>query len=306
VGKRPDERLVAFLSRRYGWGLEQIEREGLLLAAGPPRSLVDMGVYGLPNSATARPGAGEAEPKPPREWFPDAGIFIGRPAAGSERAVGVALKGGHNAEHHNHNDVGSFVVARGRATPLVDPGAEVYTARTFSGRRYESGVLNSFGHPVPRVAGQLQRTGRAAAGEVLRTEFTDQRDTLALDLRSAYAVPQLEKLQRTFVFTRAGQGGLEVTDEVRFDSPQAFETALVTFEPWREAGPGRLVFGRGDEAVEVSIDAGGNKFQIEAEEIEEDLGGRRKPTRVGIVLAGPVEEATIRISVAPAGSADQD
>ena len=51
------------------------------------------------------------------------------------------MKGGHNAENHNHNDVGSFVVALGRATPLVDPGSEVYTARTFSPRRYDSNVL---------------------------------------------------------------------------------------------------------------------------------------------------------------------
>ena len=56
------------------------------------------------------------------------------------------MKGGHNAEQHNHNDVGSFIVALGHSTPLVDPGAEVYTGRTFSRRRYDSNVLNSFGH----------------------------------------------------------------------------------------------------------------------------------------------------------------
>ena len=36
--------------------------------------------------------------------------------------LGVALKGGHNAEHHNHNDVGSYVVALAGTTPLLDPG----------------------------------------------------------------------------------------------------------------------------------------------------------------------------------------
>lgn len=30
---------------------------------------------------------------------------------------------------------------------LADPGSEVYTSRTFSDKRYESNVLNSFGHP---------------------------------------------------------------------------------------------------------------------------------------------------------------
>ena len=49
--------------------------------------------------------------------------------------MGVAIKGGNNNEHHNHNDVGSFVVAIGSAAPLLDPGAEIYTARTFSPSR---------------------------------------------------------------------------------------------------------------------------------------------------------------------------
>jgi len=95
--------------------------------------------------------------------------------------------------------VGSFVVALGRSTPLVDPGAEVYTARTFSGRRYESKLLNSFGHPVPRIAGQLQRTGRKAAAGVLRTDWTDAADTLVLDLRSAYAVTDWRSCSGRFV-----------------------------------------------------------------------------------------------------------
>ena len=86
---------------------------------------------------------------------------------------GAALKGGTNGEQHNHNDVGSFSVVLGRKMVVCDPGAEVYTARTFSARRYESKVLNSFGHAVPVIAGQLQRTGLAAHAEILRHEFTD-------------------------------------------------------------------------------------------------------------------------------------
>ncbi|NIL99269.1 MAG: heparinase, partial [Planctomycetales bacterium] len=113
-------------------------------------------------------------------------------------------------------------------TPLVDPGSETYTARTFSGRRYESDVLNSFGHPVPRVAGNLQLSGRQAAAEVLKTEFTEQTDTIVLDLRKAYAAGQLRKLQRTFIFSRQQRGRLTVVDEAQFDNPQDFGTALIT------------------------------------------------------------------------------
>ena len=232
-----------------------------------------------------------------RSWFADAGILICRPAPG-QSALGAALKGGHNDEHHNHNAVGSFVVALGRTTPILDPGAEVYTSRTFSSRRYDSKVLNSFGHPVPRVAGQLQATGRKAAARVVKTDFTDQTDTLVLDIRSAYPVKELQTLMRTFVFSRSGPGSLTVTDEVRFAAPKAFETALITFEPWKQVAPNRLVIGTA-AAVRVTIDAGGQKVLVSSEEIHEDLPGHRIPVRIGIALADPAVAGTIRLTITP-------
>jgi len=301
VNSRPDTSLVAFLSRRYGWGMREFEQRGLLLAGGPSSSLFELGLFGFANSASRRPAADRSAAEPPlRDWFPDAGILIGRPAPGSRPAIGVALKGGHNAEHHNHNDVGSFVVALAGRTPLVDPGSEVYTARTFSSKRYESGVLNSFGHAVPLVAGQLQRTGRAAAARILQTDFTDEADTLALDLRAAYDVKDLKKLTRTFVFSRRGAGSLTVTDQVQFATPQKFGTALVTFSKWRQAERRRLVVGEGPEAVRVQIATDGPPFRVQAEEIHEDLSGGRIPTRLGIDLAEPVTEATITLTITPA------
>jgi len=301
VGSRPGTPLEAFLSRRFGWKLA-VEREGLLLDIGRVGSLFEFGLFGFPNSATAAPpksGASLDPLKSLRDWFSDAGILICRHSSASERPFGAALKGGHNAEHHNHNDVGSYLVAVGRSTPLVDPGAEVYTARTFSGNRYESGVLNSFGHPVPRIAGKLQRPGREAAAKVVDTEFTDKADTLVLDLRAAYPVPDLAKLVRTFVFSREGHGSLTVIDEVELTKPQTFGTALVTMSDWKELSPGLLRVGDGAEAVDVAIAADGAKFRIEPVEIKEDLGGRRLPVRLGIELAAPVARATVTMKITP-------
>jgi hypothetical protein len=300
VGTRPQVPLMAFLSRRLGWGLREYEQRGLLLSVGPSSSLFDLGLFSFTNSATETP---PAEPRRPvhelRDWFPDAGILICRPAPDQKNALAVALKGGHNAEHHNHNDVGSYLVTLGRSTPLVDPGAEVYTARTFSSRRYESNVLNSFGHPVPRVAGKLQQTGRSAAAKVLKTEFTEQKDTIVLDLSAAYEVKELKGLRRTFVFSRDGTGSLAVTDEVEFDSPQSFGTALITFSNWKQLGPNRLQVGSGAEAVQVEITTDGSGFEIQSEQIKEDVRGGRTPTRLGIELTQPAGRATITLRIVP-------
>jgi hypothetical protein len=280
--------------------MRELERRGLLLEVGPTSKLFELGLLGFANSATARPASAESGPgQPLHDWFAEAGILIARPAPGDRPGLGVALKGGHNAEHHNHNDVGSFVVALAGATPIVDPGSEVYTARTFSSRRYDSGVLNSFGHSVPRVAGQLQRSGREAAARLLRSDFTDRSDTLVLDLRAAYDVEDLKELKRSFIFSRRAPGSLVVIDEVRFASEQEFGTALVTFSKWRRAGRNRLVIGEGPEAVQVEISTGGRDFEVSETKIEEDLSGGRVPTRLGIDLDGPVTEATITMTITP-------
>ncbi|MBE3100598.1 MAG: heparinase II/III family protein, partial [Planctomycetes bacterium] len=299
VGSRPLPTIMWFVNRRFGLGLAGYRTLDLAdcLSALPEAML-----YAFPNAATAVEPAAEAGPAL-RDWFPEAGVLIGRPAPGSACRVGVALKGGHNAEHHNHNDVGSYVVVvserpggDGRGTPvLLDPGRETYTARTFSGRRYDSKLLNSFGHPVPVVAGKLQETGRKAAARVVRTDFTDKADTLVLDLRAAYAVADCKTLERTFVYSRDGAGGLAVTDRVAFAAPQAFATALITPGKWKRLDAGSIEVTDGKASVRVDIDTGGEAFTVEAEEIVEDAPV--KPTRISVSLTKPVAAASVTLKI---------
>jgi len=297
VTARPDPRMVHFVSRRFGLGGEAADDATLV---GPNRGLFGTVAYSFPNSATKAPPAKQEAPGPGiRTWFPDAGVLIGRPVEGSDGRMGVAMKGGHNGEHHNHNDVGSYIVVVGKHPVLVDPGAEVYTARTFSGRRYESNVLNSYGHPVPRVAGKLQKTGSKARGQVVRTEFTDAADTLVLDLRSAYGVKEVERLERTFVYSRAGAGSLTVTDDVVFATPQAFETALVTLGKWEQEKPGTLVVRDSGDAVRVEIAVTGGEFEVAAEAIKEDVKAHSLPTRIAVRMKQPVAKARVTMTVTP-------
>jgi hypothetical protein len=299
---RPDAQIMAFLSRRYGWGLKDVEAKGLGLAQGRSRSSFALGLYGFPNSATMTPAATvESSAIPLRDNFADAGILICRPAPGSAHALGLAIKGGHNAEvtgTHDQLDIGSYTVALGHSTPILDPGAEDYTARTFSKHRFDSKVLNSFGHPVPRVAGQLQAMGKGIVAKVVKTDFTDAADTLVLDLSAAYKVDGLKKLERTFVFARGG-GKITVTDAVEFDSPQEFGTALITFGPWKLLAPNRLQLGEKLDSVVVEIVAEGGEFQVTPEEIHENLRGGHTPTRLGIDLTKPAARATITLTITP-------
>jgi len=264
-------------------------------------SLYQSMMYSFSNSASrALPGQGPSQDPGIRSWFDQAGVLISRPGPNSSSRLGVALKGGHNQEHHNHNDVGSFVVVLDDKPLLLDPGGEIYTARTFSSRRYESNVLNSFGHPVPLVAGKLQQTGRQAQGRVINQTFTDSTDTLVLDISSAYDVPELKKLERKFVYSRGACGSLCVTDEVTFSQPCDFGTAIITFDSWKQSSPRSLIVYDSQKALQVDIKVTGADFEIQPETIQEDVSARKQPTRLGINLTRPVTYALVSITITPA------
>ena len=267
---------------------------------GPRDSLAATLLFSfLPSTLPIVPHATIKAESPLRTWFKDGGVLICRPTSGSAGAFATVLKGGHNAEPHNHNDLGSFSVIAGKAMVICDPGAEIYTKRTFGEHRYDSKVLNSYGHAVPVIAGQLQRPGAEAKAVVLRSDFRDSEDTLVLDIRSAYAVPELKRLDRTFVFRRTAPAGLTVRDDVTFSEPKSFETALVTWGDWKRVSDTELVIADEGGAVRVQIDTGGLPFHVRWEKLDEDVPTPKKPMRLGITLDSPVKAATVKLTIQP-------
>jgi hypothetical protein len=303
-GSRPDPQFVNFICQRLGLPAQD-RGDGDSLKARS--TLAAVMTFGFLNEAAppriagpAANGADSADQDSPlRTWFKDGGVLICRPSPGSGTQFAAALKGGHNAEHHNHNDVGSFSVVAGKSMIICDPGAEVYTARTFSAHRYDSKVLNSFGHAVPIVAGQLQRTGIEAKAVVLHTDFQEAEDSLTLDIRSAYKVPELQRLERTFVFHRKIPAALTVRDEVSFTAPKTFETAIITWGSWKEISDREILISDKQGSVRVKIDTGREPFEITAEQLNEDVHTPAKPTRLAIALKSPVKSAVVTLTITP-------
>lgn len=291
--------MMDYLSRRLGFGYAKWEK-ARARKIDTTLCLCYFSMFYFNNTASSRPAAeNPILGLEPRTWFDQAGVLICRPGTSESCRLGVALKGGHNDEHHNHNDVGSYVVAVGKEILLIDPGTEQYTARTFSAQRYESNLLNSYGHPVPVVAGKLQQTGREARGRVVHTEFTDDVDTITFDLSSAYDVPELKKLERTFVYSREGNGSLIVIDEVAFSEEQSFETALITTQRHELLDDGSIRISGKRESARINIVVEGSNYDIQAETIEKDVRTPPRPTRLGIRLARPVTQAKVTVQVVP-------
>jgi len=213
----------------------------------------------------------------PMSEFPVGQVWLLRDPKG----LSVAFKGGHNGEHHNHNDLGSYYVVVNGKPVAGDPGGEEYTRFTFSDRRYESKVLNSYGHPVPVVGGKLQETGREHAAKVVLRDFGDDVSQVVLDLTDAYDVKTLKRLTRMFVYSRKAKT-FAVTDQVEFTLPTAFETAFVTLSD--------------DAAASPSVTAEGGKFEIATEKIANP--NRLEPSRTGIRFRDPVLTASVTCTFA--------
>ncbi len=237
---------------------------------------------------------------PWRTWFSDSAVLICRPGPDSP-PFAVAIKGGNNGVNHGHNDSGSFSVVTGNHMVICDPGGEVYTERTFSPHRYDSEVLNSFGHAVPIVAGQLQRHGLDARAVLISTNFTSAADTIVFDLRSAYPVKDLEKLERTFIYQRGQSPSLEVRDEVSFSAPENFESTLITWGSVQRTGENELEISDGGDTVRVNINTQGHPFHLRQETINENTENKRKPIHLGIVLDDKISWAIVTLRISPIG-----
>ena len=115
-----------------------------------------------------------------------------------------AAKGGHNNEGHNHNDVGSFILATDRGQMLADLGAMQYTAQCFSSQRYTLLQNSSLGHSVPIVDGKAQGTGECYHAEIQKVTDTE----FVMELQNAYDT-NIENITRIF---EVQDFGIVITD----------------------------------------------------------------------------------------------
>ncbi len=237
-----------------------------------------------------------------RTWFPAAQVLVARARRkGCKESLSLAIKGGHNAELHNHNDLGSYTIMLDGVEMCGDPGKEVYTRRTFSDRRYDSKILNSYGHPVPVVGGRLQQEGGDFKAEVLRTDFTEGLDTIAYDLTKAYDAPDLKSLVRTVVFDREKMT-VDIEDAVEFSKPSAFEVPIVTYRDCEgDVASGRFVLCHPDGGRSLAVSVSGSApIAFRSEKIEN--AGLSAVTRLGFGFSEPVAQATLKMSYTPASA----
>lgn len=199
------------------------------------------------------------------QFLPETQVFsatsiVRMPGSDSGRAAtrGLRLvaKGGHNGEPHNHNDVGSFVIAAGGEPLLIDVGSGRYTAASFTAARYEQWFTTSNFHNVPVINGRAQPPGREFGARSLQAELEDESWSFALDLATAYTA-ETEVGEWTRRFGPDGNGGICVTDAWRSHSGLDVGLTIMLARMPRQEAPG--AFGlvgpdTGDVLARLSVD----------------------------------------------------
>lgn len=149
-------------------------------------------------------------------------------------------KGGHNAESHNHNDIGNFLLYNNAVPVLIDAGVETYSKQTFSEKRYELWTMQSAYHNTPTINGLDQAAGRNYGSRAVEVERGG--NAFSMELSEAYPRDAgIRSYRRNFDFSTEGR--LVLTDIM--DLAELREALVLNFLCYHrpEIGSGQINLG---------------------------------------------------------------
>ena len=148
----------------------------------------------------------------------------------------VAAKGGNNAESHNHNDIGNFIVYHHNQPVVIDLGRDTYTSKSFSNQRFELMNCRSAYHNVPVINGLEQKDGRKYRADKVSHIYNETESAVSMNLEKAYTEnAHVDSWKRTVSLDRE-YDWVEVTEQYKLDSleiekdrlnGQAFDNRIV-------------------------------------------------------------------------------
>jgi len=147
---------------------------------------------------------------PLQTWFEGIEVMAVRESSLNHSGFFFAMKGGHNRESHNHNDVGHFLIYDNGEPLIIDVGVGTYCADTFNENRYKIWTMKSCYHNLPSFNDIDQMNGFKFHADNVR--YNPELKRLSMDLKNAY--PGESDLVR---FSRTGQlekGIIRIKDEI--------------------------------------------------------------------------------------------
>ncbi|WP_304707508.1 heparinase II/III family protein [uncultured Rikenella sp.] len=232
-------------------------------------------------------------------WMDGIEVAVARTEGGSAEGLTLAAKGGYNAESHNHNDVGSFILYVDGQPVMVDAGVGTYTAATFDHRRYTIWMMQSEFHNLPVINGFGQKDGGRYRSRNVKHTDNGRVMNFSLDMAGAYPA---EAACRSWV------------RDYRFDRRRNTVTLTDTYDLSEVKGPvalnfltcGTVASGRGgveiqsgDKTLRMAFDL--SKYELTTEAVEltdprlSNIWGERL-TRIVLKVKNPKRRDALQVT----------
>lgn len=171
-------------------------------------------------------------------WISDIQVMTAR----ADNGFFLATHGGHNAESHNHNDVGDFLLYAHGEPVIIDAGRGNYTARTFSPQRYELWFTQSNYHNLPIINGRGQSAGREYEATDVVSTITEKEAALSMNIAKAYHPETGISIWNRKVALNRQKNRLEISDNyVLKQKPSSLQQVFMTICEIDTSVPGRVV-----------------------------------------------------------------
>lgn len=158
-----------------------------------------------------------AEPLERDQWLPGLEVMTARSYANRLDGFFLAAKGGHNAEAHNHNDIGNFILYAEGKPLLIDVGVGTYEKKTFNNERYTIWTMQSSYHNTPTINGVAQKDGHVYSASDVSYKADASSARYTLDVAKAYPKEaRVKSWKRSLDFQR--RKGLKVTENYQLET----------------------------------------------------------------------------------------
>jgi hypothetical protein len=203
--------------------------------------------------------------------LPDAHIASARQEEYSTKGFFTGIKGGHNDESHNHNDIGVFFLYYDGLPVVIDAGAGMYTIKTFGPDRYDIWTMQSQWHSLPEINGMGQAPGRKYRSLGFSHVVSGDESMCSMEITEAYPISiGLREFIRGYALNRDKEEVI-LHDSISLARPSsdikwylnlAYEPAIID--------DGRIILNNGKTGILMEYDCGMFSVTIEKKDVTDD------------------------------------
>ena len=173
---------------------------------------------------------------PTQTWFEGIEVMTARESSKDHSGFFFAMKGGHNRESHNHNDVGHFLIYDNGEPLIVDIGVGTYCADTFNENRYKIWTMRSCYHNLPSFNDIDQKNGFEFHSD--DAQYDPEQNQLSMSLKNAY--PKESKVHQFLRTGKLENGVVKIKDEIELEEEGTVKFHFMTIEKPKQKENGIL------------------------------------------------------------------